>query len=92
MSEDSGGLFQAAEKEVVKRQLEKIVSEFEELGTRLRAVHAGLPVSPREDIMLLGEEDPDFSCVVRGAIECASNDHLKNVVETLLTAAQSEAK
>ena len=42
--------------------------------------------------MLLGEEDPDYSCIVRGAIECALNDHLRIVVETLLTAAKSEAK
>ncbi len=92
MAEATSGSLQGAEREAVQRQLEEIVSEFEALGTRLRTVHASLPVSPREDIMLLGEEDPDYSCVVRGAIECALNDHLRIVVETLRTAARSEAK
>lgn len=91
MSEDPVGS-KGADREAVQRQLEEIVSEFEALGTRLRDVHSSLPVSPREDVMLLGEEDPDFSCVVRGAIECVLNDHLRIIVHTLLTAAKTEAK
>ena len=92
MGETASSTLQGIEREGVQRQLEEIAGEFEALGTRLRAVHASLPVSPREDLMLLGEEDPDYSCIVRGAIECAVNDHLGILVETLLTAARSEAK
>jgi len=92
MGEESSNSLQGEEREAVQRQLEEIVSEFEALGGRLRTLHSSLPVSPREDIMLLGEEDPDFPCVVRGAIECALDDHLRIVTETLLTAARSEAK
>lgn len=92
MAQATSGSLQSAERETVQRQLEEIVSEFEALGTRLRAVHSSLPVSPREDIMLLGEEDPDYSCIVRGAIECALNDHLGIAVGMLRTAARSETK
>jgi hypothetical protein len=79
-------------REAVQQQLEEIVSEFEALGVRLRALHASLPVSPREDLMLLGEEDPDFFCVVRGAIECGLNDDLTPLLQSLLAAAKLEAK
>lgn len=79
-------------REAAQKQLEEIAGEFEGLGTRLRTVHASLPVSQREDLMLLGEEDPDFSCIVRGAIECGLNDHLTPLVQALLAAGKSEAK
>lgn len=92
MAEASDGSLQSADREAVQRQIEEVVSDFEALGTRLRDVHSSLPVSPREDVMLLGEEDPDYPCIVRAAIECVLNDHLPIVVETLLAAAKSEAK
>ena len=92
MADDSSGTLQGSVRETVQTQLEEIVSAFEALGRRLRDVHSSLPVSPREDVMLLGEEDPDYSCIVRGAIECVLNDHLKIIAQMLLTAATSEAK
>lgn len=92
MADDSSGTVQGSVRETVQTQLEEIVTDLELLGTRLRAVHSSLPVSPREDVMLLGEEDPDFSCIVRGAIECVLNDHLRMVVQTLLDAAKAEGK
>lgn len=92
MGEESSGSPRGLDREAVQRQLEEIVTGFELLGPRLRAVHSSLPVSPREDLMLLGEEDPDYSCIVRGAIECALNDHFPLLVKMLLTAARSEAK
>ena len=92
MGEERRGSLQERDRETVQREIEGIASEFEALGVRLRTIHGSLPISPREDLMLLGEEDPDYSCVVRGAIECALNDHLGIVVETLRTAARSEAK
>jgi hypothetical protein len=92
MDEERSGSLQERDREAVQRELQEIASEFEALGVRLRTVHGSLPVSPREDLMLLGEEDPDYPCIVRGAIECASNDHLRILVETLRSAALSEAK
>jgi hypothetical protein len=92
MGEERRSSLEERDREAVQREVEGIVSEFEALGVRLRTIHGSLPVSPREDIMLLGEEDPDYSCIVRGAIECTLSDHLGIVVETLRTAARSEAK
>jgi hypothetical protein len=91
MKDESDSL-KGSVRETVQAQLEEIVTALESLGTRLLAVHSSLPVSPREDIMLLGEEDPDYSCAVRGAIECVLSDHLEIVVQALLAAAKSEAK
>lgn len=92
MDEERSGSLQERDREAVQRELQEIASEFEALGVRLRTVHGSLPVSPHEDLMLLGEEDPDYPCIVRGAIECASNDHLRILVEMLRSAALSEAK
>ena len=75
-------------KAAVGTQLAEIARELDALGERLLAVHASLPVSPREDAMLAGEEEPDFSCEVRGAIECGLNDHLKPLVQVLRAAAE----
>jgi len=67
--------------------LDETVRELDALGTRLLSVHASLPVSQREDVMLAGEEEPDFACEVRSAIECGLNDHLKPLVQILRTVA-----
>ena len=91
MSEERSRSLLARDRKTVQREIEEIASELEALGVRLRTVLGSLPVSPREDLMLLGEEDPDYSCVIRGAIECSLDDHLRIVVETLRTAARSEA-
>lgn len=77
------GDFSGAERDAVRCDLEQIVLELESLGARLRAIHSGLPVSPREDLMLLGEEEPDDASLLRGAIECAVNDHLRIVIGIL---------
>jgi len=92
MDEERSASLQSATRETAQGELQEIVGEFEALGVRLRKVHSSLPVSSREDLMLLGEEDPDYSCIVRGAIECAMNDHLRIVVEILHKALTSEAK
>ncbi len=74
-------------KAAVRTQLAEAVRELDALGTRLLSLHASLPVSPREDLMLVGEEEPDFACEVRGAIECGLNDHHKPLVRILRAAA-----
>lgn len=92
MDDERNEFLQDRDREAVQREVEEIAGEFEALGVRLRSVHGRLPVSPREDLMLLGEEEPDYFCIVRGAIECAFSDHLRILVETLRTAARSEAR
>lgn len=71
----------------VALELREIAGAADALGARLLTLHASLPVSPREDVMLLGEAEPDFSCEMRAAIECGLNDHLQPLIETLRAAA-----
>ena len=73
--------------EAACRQLREIAADLEGSRSRLLAVHGSLPVSPREDLMLLGEEDPDFACEIRRAIECALGDQLEPLIRNLLRAA-----
>jgi len=75
-----------------REQLREIAQDEESLGHRLRAIHGSLPVSPREDLMLLGEEDADFSCRVRGGIECALADHVEPLLRDLRALAAEEAR
>jgi len=65
---------------LVEGVLGEAIGELTALRRRLTEVHGSLPVSPREDVMLLGEEDPDFSCRVRTVIECALRDHLEPLI------------
>lgn len=74
-----------------REQLREIAQDGESLGRRLRAIHESLPVSPREDLMLLAEEDADFPCRVRGSIECALADHVEPLIRDLRALAESEA-
>lgn len=76
----------------VAAALREIAAEARALGARLAQVHARLPVSPQDDLMLLGEVEPDFSCRARAAIECALADHLKPFLETLLRIAAEEVR
>ncbi len=71
-----------------RQQLREIAQQGELLENRLRAIHGSLPVSPREDLMLLGEEDADFSCRARSAIECALADHIEPLLRELRALAE----
>jgi len=75
-----------------REQLREIVQDEQSLRERLRAIHGSLPVSPREDLMLLAEEDADFSCRVRGGIECALADHVEPLIRDLRALAKEEAR
>jgi predicted trehalose synthase len=70
-----------------RRQLADIAGELAALRERLAGVHAALPVSPRADVMLLGEETPDFPTEARRTLECTRADHLDPLITTLRTAA-----
>ena len=68
-------------------RLHELASLAETLRDSLQATHDSLPVSPREDVMLLGEEDPDFPTEARRTIECALVDHLEPLIQMLRNAA-----
>ena len=53
----------------------------------LRSARESLPASPREDVMLLGEEDADFATEARRTIDCVLTD----LVEPLIHALESTA-
>ena len=68
-------------------QLHELASLAETLRDRLRATHDSLPVSPRADIMLLGEEAADFSTEARRTVECVLADHVDPLIRALQGAA-----
>lgn len=66
--------------------------EMAGLGAALResllSARDSLPVSPREDVMLLGEEDADFPTEVRRTIDCVVVDLLEPLIQALQVAAE----
>jgi hypothetical protein len=77
---------------VAQDELREIADRWEQDLERLRKIHAGLPVSPREEVMLLGEADADVSTEVRSAIECVIPDRLEPAIRTLREAAAYRLK
>jgi len=75
---------------VVEGTLDEIAGELAAAGRRLREVHGSLAASPREDAMLLGEEDPDYSFRARATIECALRDHLEPMLASLRALAEKK--
>jgi len=73
--------------EFVQAELGSMAERWEQDMNRLRQIHAGLPVSPREEAMLLGEADPDIATEVRSAIECVIPDRLEPAIQALREAA-----
>lgn len=72
----------------VREELEKAAADMKSLRFRLLGTHATLPVSPREEVMLLGEEDPDFATQARSIIECVIHDAIDSAIEDLINAAR----
>jgi hypothetical protein len=73
-----------------RRLLREIAEELAAQRERLVAAHDAIPVSPRADVMLLGEETVDFPTEARRTIECALIDHLDPLIQSLRTAAAYE--
>ena len=73
--------------EVVQAELGSMADRWEQDMHRLRKIHTGLPVSPREEAMLLGEVDADLATELRSAIECVIPDRLEPAIRTLREAA-----
>jgi hypothetical protein len=75
------------ENDYIQEQLRSAAAALKKIAARLEGIHAGLPVSPREDVMLLGEEDMDFATEVRSVIECVLNDNIQPAIRDLKAAA-----
>ena len=67
----------------VRAELEEVARQQEDIQERLRSLLASLPPSPREDVMLAGEEDYDFTTEVRTALECILADWIGTAIRRL---------
>lgn len=78
--------------DVAQDELRRMADRWEQDVDRLRKIHASLPVSPREEVMLLGEADADIPTELRAAIECVIPDRLEPAIRTLREAADYRPK
>lgn len=70
-----------------QEKLRKAVAKMEATRDLLSRIYAGVPVSPREEVMLLGEAEPDVATEVRSAIECVLADRIEPAIRILSEAA-----
>lgn len=61
----------------------EIADQFEILANLLLSVHANLPASPWEALILAGEMDMDVTTALRSMIECVHADQLKPALREL---------
>jgi hypothetical protein len=66
-----------------RAELRAVAEALRALRFRLLGVHASLPVSTREDVMLLGEEEMDFATEARSTIECVLHDFVEATIRNL---------
>jgi hypothetical protein len=71
------------EEAAARADLRRAAEDLEAFRFRLLGIHASLPVSPREDAMLEGEEMPDFPTEARSTLECIVNDWIAPAIRTL---------
>jgi hypothetical protein len=69
--------------EAVRARLRDLAGLATQLREGLQTTHASLPVSPREDLMFLGELEADFATEARRTIECELADHLEPLIQAL---------
>lgn len=75
----------------IRRELLDLAEEASRLGDRLRDLHRRLPIPPRDDLMLLGEEDPVFSHTARVHLECLLADPIEHLVRDLRAVAEEQS-
>ncbi len=75
-----------------QEKLRKAVAEMETVRDLLRRIYADVPVSPREEVMLLGEAEPDVATEVRSVIECVLADRIEPAIQALAEAAAYKPK
>lgn len=69
-----------------------VVEDLKAIHLRLEEVAARLPISARETMMLLGEEEPDVTTELRSTIECVLADQLGPAIHDLARAASYRPK
>lgn len=75
-----------------QEKLQKAVAKMEVVRDLLNRIYEGVPASPREEVMLLGEAEPDVATEVRSAIECALADRIEPAIRILSEAATYKPK
>lgn len=78
--------------DVAQAEIRQMADRWEWDLERLRKIHGSLPVSSREEVMLLGEAEPDIATELRSAIECVIPDQLEPAIRTLREAADYHPK
>jgi hypothetical protein len=78
--------------EKAQAKLRKTVAKMEDVRDLLRRIQAEVPVSPREEVMLLGEAEPDVATEVRSVIECVLADRIEPAIQALAEAAAYRPK
>lgn len=73
-------------------KLRKAVNKMETVRHLLGRIYADVPASPREEVMLLGEAEPDVATEVRSAIECVLADRIEPAIQVLAEAAAYRPK
>ena len=66
-----------------RAEIRAVSEALRALRFRLLGVNASLPVSTREDVMLLGEEEMDFPTEARSTIECVLHDFVEATIRNL---------
>jgi hypothetical protein len=77
--------------EEAKKQLRAIATDLEALAYRLLGVHASLPESVAERVLLQEADEMGPAAEVRAVIECVLNDWLHPAVRDLRNAADPPA-
>jgi hypothetical protein len=77
--------------EEARKQLRDVAAELEALAYRLLGVHASLPESAAERVLLLDADEMGPAAEVRALIECVLNDWLQPAVHALRNAADPPA-
>jgi len=72
-----------AEAAAMQARVLEVAAGLEALIRKLQDVHDGIPVSPLEAVMLLGEEDMDVATALRSMIECVLADRLEPALREL---------
>ena len=80
------------EEEIAQDEAREYVAELERMRKRLQRLHDRLPVSSREEAMLLGEAEPDIATEVRSILECVIADRIEPAIQALREAAEYRPK
>jgi hypothetical protein len=73
----------ARSEEAAQAELRALARAYETLNETLRHLAARLPVSPQEEEMLLGQQEPDVSTEIRRVVDCLLEDRLVPAVEEI---------